>query len=146
MHTATDDLARTRHAFERWRANRRARTRIPQELWEKAVALLSNHPITRVARELRLDPAELKKRRHAPALPLPRDTSASPQFFALDAAELNRRNGSGPLIELTPTSRQLTHNNLRLQIERADGHRLTLSVPSSEWKQVETLCSLFLRA
>ncbi|MBA2734704.1 MAG: hypothetical protein H0U54_17720 [Acidobacteria bacterium] len=39
-----------------------------------------------------------------------------------------------------------TQSAWRLQIERADGHRLTLSVPSSEWSRIEALYSLFLRA
>lgn len=145
MPTTNDHLTRTRQAFDRWRAKRQRRTRIPEDLWDKAIALLADHPITRVARELRLDPAELRKRRLASALSLVPDTPPAPQFMEVPAPHLNSRTGS----TLTPdleSPRQPTDTAWRLQIERADGHRLTLHLPSSEWAQVEALYSLFLRA
>ncbi len=145
MHTATDDLARTRHAFELWRAKRRGRTRIPPELWEKAVSLLAHHPITRVARELRLDPAELRKRRLTSRLPLVPNSSPAPQFLEVRASDLSSRTDA--TLSSDPGTKHLnTDTALRLQIERADGNRLTLHLPSSEWGRVEVLYSLFLRA
>ena len=145
MHTANDDLARARHAFELWRAKRQRRTRIPPELWDKAVALLADHPITRVARALRLDPAELRKRRLAAHLPLMPNSAPQPRFLQVPASDLSPATAES----LTPDPRRPRRTMeaaWRLQIERADGHRLTLSVTSSEWAQVEALYSLFLRA
>ena len=145
MHTATDDLARTRHAFEAWRANRRGRTRIPLELWQKAVSLLDHFSITRVARELRLDPAELRKRRPPSARPRVTNNSPAPQFLEVRASDLCSSPGA-TLCSDPGTCRPTTESALRLQIERADGNRLTLHLPSSEWKQVEALYSFFLRS
>lgn len=145
MRTADDDLARARRAFEAWRANRRSRTRIPPELWGTAVALLAHHPVTRVARELHLDPAELRKRRpasHPP--PVPVDAPAA-HFLEVRASGLNFGNDATPSSDPRPP-RRAPEPFLRLQIERADGHRLTLAVPSSEWPRIEALYSLFLRA
>ena len=144
MLTAKDDLARTRQAFDAWRANRRSRTRIPPELWDQAVLLLNHHPITHVARQLRLDPTKLRKRRlsvHQSGLP---NSSPAPHFLEVRAAGLNSK--SGPTLISDPSAPRLTTEAAwRLQIERADGHRLTLSVPSSEWSHIEALYSLFLR-
>lgn len=144
MRTADDDLARARHAFEAWRANRTSRTRIPQGLWRTAVSLLDHHPVTRVARELRLDPAELRKRHLASRQPLVPDGSSAPHFLEVRASGLNFGNDSTHSSDQNPP-RRAPEPLLRLQIERADGHRLTLAVPSSEWPRVEALYSLFLR-
>jgi hypothetical protein len=51
--------------FEDWRANRQKRDRIPQHLWQAAVQLCKDHPITKVCRCLRLSFVDLKK--HLPA-------------------------------------------------------------------------------
>ena len=145
MPTANDDLARTRRSFELWRAKRQRRTRIPEDLWDKAISLLDHHPITRVARELRLDPAELRKRRlaaHPPPVP---NSSPAPHFLQVQVSDLSPATAE----TLTPDPRRPRRTMeaaWRLQIERADGHRLTLSLPSSEWAQVQALYSLFLRA
>ena len=143
MHTANDDLARARHTFEVWRANRQRRTRIPLELWEKAVSLLNHHPITRIARELRLDPAELRKRRLASAQSLIPGATPAPHFVEVRSSDLNC--GTGSALKSGAAPHQLTEAALRLQIERADGNRLTLSLPSSEWSRVEALYSAFIR-
>lgn len=48
--------------FEHWRQTRtRPRQRIPQELWDQAVALTTALPPSRVAKHLRLSAADLKK-------------------------------------------------------------------------------------
>ena len=143
MPTANDNLTRARRAFEVWRANRQRRTRIPPDLWEKAVSLLDHHPITRVARELRLDPAELRKRRLASAQSLAPSTSPAPQFVEVRSSDLNC--GTGSALKSGAAPHLFTEAPLRLQIERADGHRLTLSLPSSEWSRVEALYSAFIR-
>ncbi len=145
MLTADNDLARTRHAFELWRANRRGRTRIPPELWDNAVSLLGRHPITHVARELHLDPTELRKRRLAAHQPRAPDSAPAPQFLEVRASGLSSE--TGPTLTSDPAPPCMASETaVRLQIERADGHRLTLFVPSSEWLRIEALYSLFLRA
>jgi len=145
MPTANDDLACTHQAFDAWRANRRGRTRIPPELWEKAVSLLDRHPITHVARELHLDPTELRKRRRAAHQPLAPDSTPAPQFLEVRSSGLNSETGS-TLLSDSNLSPLTSESSLYLQIDRADGNRLTLSVPSSEWSLIKALYSLFLRA
>ena len=146
MLTANDELARTRHAFELWRANRQGRTRIPLELWQKAVSLLDRFSVSRLARELRLDSAELRKRSHASTLPpLTTTTSRGPRFVEVSAAELTSMNSSSPQTHDEATCRS-SETAFRLAVERADGSRLSLHLPSSEWSRVEALYSLFLRA
>ncbi len=117
----------------------------PLSSLEKAVSLLDHHPITHVARQLRLDPTKLRKQRlaaHRSVLP---NSSLAPHFLEVRASALS--SGSGPTLTPDPSSPRLaTEAALRLRIERTDGHCLTLSVPSSEWSRIEALYSLFLRA
>jgi len=55
-------LQATREAFEQWRSTRKKRDRIPDDLWEAAVDLSSSYSTCRIAKELRLDYKELKRR------------------------------------------------------------------------------------
>ncbi len=142
--TAAADLARTHHAFEVWRANRQRRTRIPPQLWDKAVSLLAHHPLTRVARELRLDPAELRKRWEASSLRPAPEISRAPRFVELPTTRLHDENNSQLQPPAAPS--HFTTTTWRLQIERADGYRLTLHLPATEWSRVEALCSSFLQS
>lgn len=57
------DLAQTRAAFDAWRANRPGRRRIPEHLWQMAIALLNEHSLSRVAHELRLSTKQLRRRK-----------------------------------------------------------------------------------
>ena len=48
--------------FEHWRQNRsHPSERIPQALWDQAAALATAIPYSRVAKQLRLSPSDLKK-------------------------------------------------------------------------------------
>ena len=145
MLTAKDDLARTRHAFAAWRANRSGRTRIPHHLWDQAVSLLAHHPITHLARQLRLDPTELRKRRRAMHQPLIPENALAPHFLEVRASSLNSITSPTPSSATRPP-RLTPEAAVHLEIKRADGNRLTLSVPSSEWSHIEALYSVFLRA
>lgn len=145
MLTAHDQPARTRHAFQLWRANRQGRTQIPLELRQKAVSLLDRFSVSRVARELRLDSAKLRKRSHASALPpLTTTTSRGLRFVEVSAAELTSMSSSSLLTRDEATCRP-DETASRLAVKRADGSRLSLHLPASEWSRVEALCSLFLR-
>lgn len=48
--------------LEHWRQNRQQRGPIPPELWENAVQLARKHSIYQVAKRLRLNAGDLKKR------------------------------------------------------------------------------------
>ena len=55
-------LEGTRRRFERWRATREGRTRIPEALWASAVKVAGKYGVCRTSRALRLDYYSLKKR------------------------------------------------------------------------------------
>lgn len=57
-----DSLQATHDAFDQWRCTRRKRERIPEHLWEAAINLGTSYSTFRIAKELRLDYKELKRR------------------------------------------------------------------------------------
>jgi hypothetical protein len=59
---AGETLWALKRQFERWRAARQARDRIPSHLWDEAVIAVAEHGAYRVSRELRLDYVVLKRR------------------------------------------------------------------------------------
>lgn len=58
----SEGLLRLKRQFDQWRAGRRAGERIPSDLWAGAVAAAGEHGAYRVAAELHLDYAVLKRR------------------------------------------------------------------------------------
>ena len=66
-------LADIRKQFERWRATRGKRTRIPEELWEAAVRLSSDYTPHQISKALHLNYLKLKNR----ILALKKDKSLS---------------------------------------------------------------------
>jgi hypothetical protein len=57
-----DGLSLLKRRFAQWRAGRKVGARIPRELWAGAVDLVGEHGACRVAAELHLDYAVLKRR------------------------------------------------------------------------------------
>ena len=55
-------LEGVRRRFERWRASRRGRTRIPDTLWASAALVADRFGISRTAQVLRVNPNRLKRR------------------------------------------------------------------------------------
>ena len=51
--------------LEEWRKNKKPGERIPESVWKAAVGLTRHHPMSQVARLLRLSYTELKKRVHS---------------------------------------------------------------------------------
>ena len=58
----SEGLLRLKRRFDQWRAERRVGERIPSGLWAGAVAAAGEHGAYRVAAELHLDYAVLKRR------------------------------------------------------------------------------------
>ena len=84
--TAAGTLSRLKREFDQWRAARRVGERIPPRLWDAAASATVKHGAYRVARELNLDYAVLKRR----AAQATGDASAGtprPHFVELMAAQ-----------------------------------------------------------
>jgi len=132
------DLLELKARFETWRTNRKyVRESIPDELWNAAADLSRRYPASLVGRVLKLDSSKLKK------LLIKRSARTSvrkkPQatFFQLPT-ESALLEAEAPLPQ-GPTG-------CRLQIERPDGSRLTLTLPSLDLVSINRLCADFLRA
>ena len=136
--TISADLLELKDRFETWRTNRKyVREPIPDELWNAAADLSRRYPPSLVGRVLKLDPSKLKKLLiKRPARP---STRKKPQaaFFQLPT-EIALLEAEAPL--------QQRPLDCRLQIERPDGSRLTLTLPSLDLVSISRLCAEFLRA
>ena len=135
--TIPADLIELKARFDVWRASRKyVREPIPDELWNAAAGLSRRYPTSLVGRVLKLDPSKLKK------LLIKRSARTSvrkkPQaaFFQLPTEIASPEVGS------TLSQRQL---GCRLQIERPDGSRLTLTLPSLDLVSINRICADFLR-
>ena len=136
--TIPADLLELKARFETWRANRKyVREPIPDELWNAAADLSRRCPPSLVGRVLKLDPSRLKK------LLIKRSARTSvrkkPQaaFFQLPT--------DITLLKVEPPLPQ-GPIGCRVQIERPDGSRLTLTLPSLDLVSISQLCADFLRA
>ena len=134
----SDDLARVRAEFERWRSEAAGRGRIPDRLWRAAISLLEAHAPSTVCRELRLSAGDLKKRRQSLAAVEPAAGGAPPTFIELHAVALG-----GSVMRTAPDSAP-DEPPMRLELTRIDGARLALEIPSRQWARVEALCASFL--
>ena len=132
-----DKLSNVRMAFDAWRNGRVKRESIPDELWQKAVALLKDYPITLVAKELRLNTGHLRQKQFAlkekeqPS----KETKEKASFV-----ELNQ------FLPNTSASSQMDTASLELKIERKDGTRLTLSLNTAQADMVQNLITAFIRS
>lgn len=115
--------------FEQWRQTRTHRSeRIPQAFWDHAVALATTLPPARVAKQLRLRLADLKKqmgnRSVAPAAAAPRSWS----FVEVPPA---------PAEPIPPAA-------ILIELSRADGTRLCLATPASPLLPLDVVVRAFV--
>lgn len=130
----SDELTEVRTAFEAWREERRGRQPIPARLWRAAVGLLDSYPISVVARELRLNPTGLRQR----------SRSSEPGAATTQFVEFPSLAGTSVPVGVT-TPPKTTDSEIRLSLERRDGHRLSLVLPTAHGDQVERLWTAFLK-
>lgn len=102
--TAIDEV---RDQFETWRRNRKERSLIPEHLWAKAVHLARSQGVNPIARALRLDYYDLKRRTTAP----PRVSEGSRTAF----------------IEVAVSPPPVSAESL-VEMERPDGARMRVRV------------------
>jgi hypothetical protein len=138
--TRIDDLASVRFDFEQWRRTRTGRARIPEPLWRAAIDLVRHYPAARVARELGLSPSLLHRRLRAERNAEDGSSPTPHRFVEIAPRALVQIDRSRPAAE----ARRFAETPVSLTLERADGARLLLSVPSADWNRVEAICSAFL--
>jgi hypothetical protein len=134
--TLPADLLKLKARLDAWRATRKyARQPIPDEFRQAAAEMAERYSPSLIRRVLKLDPWRLKK----PATRRPPRTPNNPQtaFFSLPPEAALLLPGSSAPQDLA---------GCRLQIERPDGSRLTLALPSLDLVSINRLCADFLRA
>jgi len=134
--TVPADLLKLKARLEDWRATRKyARQPIPEEFRQAAAEMTERHPPSLVRRVLKLDPWRMKK----PATKKSDRARHKPQtaFFTLPPE---------PSLLLPGSSAPQNLAGCRLQIERPDGSRLTLTLPSLDLASARQICADFLRA
>ena len=97
-------LSTARRQFDHWRSQQpNKRTRLPQELWQQAVALAKEHGLNKTARALNVKYYSLKKHLDQADADASVESKTKPHF-----------------IELTPGT--MTPGGVECTIEWADGH------------------------
>jgi len=134
--TIPADLFELQAHFETWRTNRKyLREPIPDELWNAAADLSRRYPPSLVGRVLKIDPSRLKKF----LLKRPARTSTRKKLqatFLQLPTEIALPKVDSPL--------QQSPIGYRIQVERPDGSRLTLTLPSLDLESINRLCADFL--
>ena len=106
---ATLTLEAVAKHFAHWRRKKTNGERIPEELWNQALALLGNYGISQVSRTLRLSYTELDKRRKVIAAGRSRQGSGDDKAFV----EIDRT-----LVEQAPGTDATA---VWMELERPDG-------------------------
>ena len=123
------EMREVKAAFEKWRSTRRVR-RIPDALWSAAVGLTETVSVNRVARELRLNSTELRKRVNAEKGQA--EDPAKQGFVEIPVLRAGLPNCALAGVETT------------VQVERRDGSRLLLGPVSLQEHQMMALVREFL--
>ena len=159
------ELLELQTRFETWRANRQyVRQPIPDELRRAALEMLRRYPPSLIHRLLKVDPSRLKKQPPAtrptpraaapkkksqpshparPGLPKPQSKAPRAQVAALPPPAFFKL----PPVAAPPLDSPSTHTPApcRLQLERGDGSRLTLTWPGLDASFINSLVADFLR-
>ena len=123
-------LLKLKARFETWRRTRASiRTRTPERLRQAALALLDQHPASLICRVCRIHPRTLQ----APPVH-PKRTKSMPAFFPLP-----------PPQGMIPSHLE-TETLYRVVIERPDGAKLTICLPSLDPASLSAFCADFLRS
>lgn len=129
-----DKLSNVRAAFDWWRNGRVKRQSIPDELWQMAVASLENYRISHVAKELGLNARQLREKQRA----------FNEQKTKIETQEKTSFIELNQFLPNKSVSSEMNTASLELQIERADGTRLTLSLKSSQSDILQNLVTAFI--
>lgn len=133
----SSELAQLKMQFDQWRVGRKVGQRIPLQLWASAVAAAVEHGAYRVAAELHLDYAVLKRR----AAAAPANASAkvpanqvTPRFVELFAP-------AGPV-----TSVRTSQPECVVEVANARGAKMRVELNGQALAGLSVLCSAFWAA
>jgi hypothetical protein len=119
LSNTSPEIKQARNRFNAWRKDGSKGRRIPELLWKAAVELAKVHGINPVAKGLRLDYYDLKKR-----------------LVCSKEEQSDRRNGfSTEFVEMRAAPAGLATGCL-VTLEEGSGERLTISIPGSCADQV----------
>lgn len=124
----SEGLLRLKRQFDQWRAERRVGERIPSDLWAGAVAASGEHGAYRVAAELHLDYAVLKRR-------------AALAGGKTPAAELAPR-----FVELFAPAAQAAPPACVIEMGNARGARMRVELNGDALAGLPAMCSAFWAA
>jgi hypothetical protein len=127
--------------FESWRAQRKGRERIPEQLWAAAISLLDYYTVNKVSRALKLNSEQLQKRSKSNGNLVKQRRKSKGAFLQVQAGDLVKTLPLSNSIELPTTNEQ----TCRIVFERADGSRLSLSLPV-ELNLIQSICNGFIKA
>jgi hypothetical protein len=131
-----DDLLDLQSRFIQWRANRKhKREPIPDELRDAALEMSRRYPPSLLRRVLKIQLCRLTPKAETHPRRSKRQ-QAQTAFFKLSPPQASL--GAESLAPQTSTA-------YRLQLERQDGSRLTLTLPSLDAATLSALCADFLR-
>ena len=137
------DLLELKAQFDHWRSTRPyIRQPIPEDLRHAALEMSQRYSPALVGRVLKLDPQRLKKPVPKPArqkTSLKKISLKKPQtaFFKLPTEVILPK----PDTSVVPAA-----TGCRVLLERPDGARLTLMLPSLDLTEINRLCSDFWRS
>lgn len=128
----SEGLLALKRRFEQWRAGRKVGERIPSEFWAGAVAAAIEHGAYRVAAELHLDYAVLKRRAALAGGTTPASELA-PRFVELFAP-------TGPEIAAT------SHAQCVVELSNARGAKMRVELNGDGLAGLTAMCSTFWAA
>jgi len=121
-------LEDAQQCFAGWRSQKKTvREAIPEELWKIAVELTERYPQQTVAKELGLNVANLSRRRREQPTKISQPIERS-----------------GPFVELDLSASPSSGHCHRIEIERTDGHRLSVYAPPETPFDLQEVIHLFL--
>ena len=130
------DLHNLKKRFEAWRKTRAKRSKTPDHLLKAAAALLDHYSASMVCRVCGINLRTLRRRSSSKASTR-RSALPDPDFFPLSLTL--------PQPDVSSSPRQ-AQTDCRLLLERPDGARLSIFLPSLTEASIYALCSSFLRS
>jgi hypothetical protein len=121
--------------FLDWQKQNTVFERLPQNLRQEVIAISRRYPGTLLRRVLNIDPWRLIRSAAKKPKPSASRKKELTTFFKLP---------TGP-VSPSPTEASITLTDCRLQFERPDGARLTLTLPNLDLVSINRLADIFLR-